>query len=448
MKIRTSYLNLLACLACLLAACASAQATTPPAPTQERTATPEPTIAAPTNLPSPTDTPTETIAPTAPAGTSHGGQFVVTTYERGTHATIYFMDVKQAQPVALTDEKSNNWSPVWSPDGMKIAFASDRDGQNELYSMNPDGSDQTRLTHTAVDKMGLRWSPDGKKIAFVDRFIPEGPPPVRASLYVVNADGTNMVKLADQIVNPHSVKWSPDSRRLAFIQPLEAKMDLMIVESDGTGLKSLGVQAMAGEVYCFSPDGRQLAYTRLNPDGKGHQLMLVDTEGGPSTLLAGPGIGGLRDPLAPRWTQQNQILFMDQADDTAPFYVSGRLFRIDPDGKNLVELAGDRTIRWFIGPSADGKQVALIVVLGQGADYYMEIQVMNVDGTEARLVTNMGMYFDFGRWSPDNQYFDVFGYLNNQAHSPDARDWVISLDGRTILDIRQFFDLMDPIWRP
>jgi Tol biopolymer transport system component len=92
--------------------------------------------------------------------------------------------------------------------------------------------------------------------------------------------------------------------------------------------------------------------------------------------------------------------------------------------------------------------VALVVVLGQGEDYYMEVQVMNIDGSEARLVTDMGYYFDSANWSPDGQYFDIFGYLNNQAHSVDARLWIVSLDGSVQTDIRQYFDLPNVVWRP
>ena len=56
--------------------------------------------------------------------------------------------------------------PTWSPDGSKIAFHSTRDGNNEIYVMNADGSGQTRLTNNPAAGLLPAWSPDGIKIAF------------------------------------------------------------------------------------------------------------------------------------------------------------------------------------------------------------------------------------------------------------------------------------------
>ncbi len=82
---------------------------------------------------------------------SHAGQFLVVGQKRGGPAILYSLDAKQGQPNPLTDATSSNWSPVWSLDGESLVFASDRDGQAELYRMNADGSGQTRLTHSQMD---------------------------------------------------------------------------------------------------------------------------------------------------------------------------------------------------------------------------------------------------------------------------------------------------------
>lgn len=61
----------------------------------------------------------------------------------------------------LTNAESNNENPSWSPDGSKIVFMSDRDGNHEIYSMNADGSGQTRLTNSPGRDEFPAWSPDG-----------------------------------------------------------------------------------------------------------------------------------------------------------------------------------------------------------------------------------------------------------------------------------------------
>ena len=66
----------------------------------------------------------------------------------------------------LTNNPAIDLSPRWSPSGNKIAFASDRDGNYEIYVMNADGSEQKRLTNNSSRDGSPCWSPDGKKIAF------------------------------------------------------------------------------------------------------------------------------------------------------------------------------------------------------------------------------------------------------------------------------------------
>jgi len=68
--------------------------------------------------------------------------------------------------VRLTNNQTNDWVPVWSPDGSKIVFTSQRDNNFEIYVMNADGSNQTRMTDNAARDMEPSWSPDGSLIIF------------------------------------------------------------------------------------------------------------------------------------------------------------------------------------------------------------------------------------------------------------------------------------------
>ena len=118
-------------------------------------------------------------------------------------------------------------SPAWSPDGRKIAFASDRNGDSDIYVMNADGSGQRRLTpgYMAV------WSPDGRKIAFTDD----------GGVYVMNPDGTGQRWLS-RAAYDFAPFWSPDSRQIVFVygRPRSAQhIEIYVANVDGSGARNL-----------------------------------------------------------------------------------------------------------------------------------------------------------------------------------------------------------------
>ena len=61
----------------------------------------------------------------------------------------------------LTDNQADDFQPAWSPDGSRMAFVSDRDGNFEVYVMSADGSGQARLTNNPADDIEPAWCPDG-----------------------------------------------------------------------------------------------------------------------------------------------------------------------------------------------------------------------------------------------------------------------------------------------
>src|SRR5262249_37103884 len=72
----------------------------------------------------------------------------------------------------------------------KIAFSSDRDGNSEIYTMNPDGSNQVRLTNNPGVDTYPTWSPDGRMIAFISQ-TPSGD----VAIFRMNEDGANKTQI-------------------------------------------------------------------------------------------------------------------------------------------------------------------------------------------------------------------------------------------------------------
>jgi dipeptidyl aminopeptidase/acylaminoacyl peptidase len=134
----------------------------------------------------------------------------------------------------LTDvNASDNRFPRVSPDGKKVVFTSYRDGNAEIYVMNADGSNQTRLTKLPADSVHPRWSPDSKQIVFA-----HGPADGRYEIYLMKADGSDPSALTDSPGprdNNFGARWSADGMQIIFWSESDGNPELYIMNADGSG---------------------------------------------------------------------------------------------------------------------------------------------------------------------------------------------------------------------
>ena len=126
-------------------------------------------------------------------------------------------------PINLTNHYATDWAPDWSPDGSQIAFQSFRDGNNEIYVMDADGQNQTRLTFNDRDDRRPVWSPDGRRIAF--QSFRDG----NNEIYVMDADGQNQTRLTANDDDDESPSWSPDGQRIAFESDRDGNWEIYVI---------------------------------------------------------------------------------------------------------------------------------------------------------------------------------------------------------------------------
>src|SRR5215218_3232492 len=117
----------------------------------------------------------------------------------------------------------------------KIAFMSDRDGDEEVFVMDPDGTDQTNLTNNPAVDLQPSWSPDGKKIAFTSKRDDN------QEIYLMNPDGSGQTNLTNNPADDFQPSWSPDGKKIAFHsnRDRDSQRDVYVMNSNGTGQTNL-----------------------------------------------------------------------------------------------------------------------------------------------------------------------------------------------------------------
>ena len=134
--------------------------------------------------------------------------------------------------------------PTWSPDGERIAFNSDRDGNLDVYLMAADGSDVTRITKGNVENVFPEWSPDGKRLAYFRADVVK----LQAALHVIDLEQKEELVLGDMADRDEDPAWSPDGRHLVFQSERDGNFEIYIVKADGTGARRL-TDSPAGDYW-------------------------------------------------------------------------------------------------------------------------------------------------------------------------------------------------------
>jgi WD40 repeat protein len=188
----------------------------------------------------------------------------------------------------LTKNSAVDAHPTWSPDGSRIAFTSNRDGDFDIYTMNPDGSDQTNITSDDPSTDDApHWSPDGNWIALeTDRYH-------STHIELITPDGQLGPELGSVAYDSWFDSWSPDGKSFLVESNRTGDYDIYRYDLEGSGLqlqlslaqpaKTVSDDSAVEGAATWSPDGKQIAFSS-NRDGD-FEVYVMDADGGPQRQL-------------------------------------------------------------------------------------------------------------------------------------------------------------------
>jgi tricorn protease len=172
------------------------------------------------------------------------------------YGEVFTAPTEQGDLVQLTDGAARDQSPVYSPDGKKIAYVSDNSGREEIYVASADGTGApAKISDIDALKLGFAWSPDSNSIAFVSS---------DSKLRRFDLDSKRTTDVAtSKYGNIGAPVWSPDGQWIAYSRPdFVRTSDVYIVASKGGEERKVTFDSYNDSSPRFAPNGRKLYFVR------------------------------------------------------------------------------------------------------------------------------------------------------------------------------------------
>src|SRR2546428_13558443 len=294
-----------------------------------------------------------------PESSPNGRRIAVqSVFEGDENCNISLVPVKGAHVQKIPNTPFDSAFPRWSPDGTKIAFLSNRDGDRDnVFVVDTSGGDARQLTNVDDIVGEIAWRPDGQSIAFcagVGLLDYVGLVDLAGHMEKIAAFPDSESAIGGDLGRPRP--WSPDGRELAFISNVHDHVDLGVLDVKSKKVRFVVQSRWDKAMPLWAPDGKRIAFLE-NRDGN-VQLKTVSRDGKGSRAMS-PAKGSASRAV---WTPDAKGLFYQHSEFTQPTRL---ILRRGERAVTLVdslreplpkdELAVGRLVRY---PSFDGRTIS------------------------------------------------------------------------------------------
>ena len=327
-------------------------------------------------------------------------------------SSIYVKQIGSEKPFRRTfDTAHNDFSPVWSPDGQRIAFNRFSETEDSIFIVPALGGAERKLLtlgpHIALGggRSTLAWSPDGKLIAFTYKAPKEEP----SKIFLVSPDTLASHPLTSpsaENLGDFNPAFSPDGQSVAFVRKISVessdKSDIYIVPITGGEPTRLTFDNTSFAGLTWSADGRDIIFSSSRA-GASMSLWRIPASGGAAERVALDGL----DFWFPNISRHgNRLTYVQSTPEDANIYrieLSDTTVSKNPPTKLIASTRHDG------GPqfSPDGRRIAF----HSDRSGPLEIWMCDSDGTNLVQLTSLNKRAGSPRWSPDGQQiaFDFYG---------------------------------------
>ncbi|MBS1787889.1 MAG: PD40 domain-containing protein [Acidobacteria bacterium] len=280
------------------------------------------------------------IASSALIQSSHDGNLIAFSKGDAEQTDIYVQQIKGGKTIAVTNEKWSDYSPVWSPDGQRIAYLSRRQQGNELWIIPSLGGKGEMIRSLGDEYLQLLcWSKDGSRIFYTSA----------QDLFVLDLNSGQMSKLTDfSSANPpkSGIAISNDEKKIAYMQPINGAARIFVASLSGSSPVQVTHEGEQNSSPVWFPDGNRLLY-RSTSNGI-NQLCVAYLDGRkPVQLWSSP------NDVTPAYvspdgrkifyavtTEESDIFFRDLKAEAETQLTSDPMLKVwpdvSPDGNSIV----------------------------------------------------------------------------------------------------------------